>query len=333
MSISYRLFDFHKEDYNQLFRLYELTYGSTEPIERRWQWQYLDHPRTDEIQVVVAEADGTVVGFTSHFPMDVMFRGEVLTSFHGSGSMIDPAYRRKGIMWGMVQKRSELLPLYYARGIAPRMYELLMKFGYTPISPDNYMIKIVSKPRWLMRKIKLSRRTGELRHDLIDDRSEFYFVDSFGEEFDEFFKRVAPQYHLTVVKDCAFMNWRYTNQPYIEYHIIYRKLNDRIVSAMVLKGYWHIGKIVDILWDNQVSDEPYASIKFACDLFDRAGFTNVYTWGTLKSFRDSLTRCGFMNLKESPLFCVTTRHDNIAELADGDRLHFVDGDGDYEFLE
>lgn len=331
--ISYRLLDFHKEDCSDLFRLFKLTYGNDEPLRRRWQWQYLDHPRTKDIQVLVAEADGKIVGFTSHFPMDVMFRGKVLQSYHGSGSMIDPTYRRQGIMWGMVAKRAKLLPLYYARGIAPKMYELLMKFGYTPIYPNNYMISIVSKPRWLLRKIKLYSKPGQLRPETVEAHPEYRLLEKFGDEFDEFWNRIATKFHLIVVKDAAFMNWRYTDQPYIDYRFLYRKINDRIVSVMVLKETGHIGKIVDIIWDPDISTEPNDSIAFAKKLFKKSGFTNLYCWGTHKSLRDALTKNGFINLKESPLFCVSTKHKEIDQLSDGDKLHFVDGDGDYEFLE
>ncbi len=333
MSISYRLLDFHKEDYSALFRLFELTYGSSEPLKRRWQWQYLDHPRSGEIQILVAEEDNKIVGFTSHFPMDVMFQGQVLKAYHGSGSMIDPAFRRRGIMWGMVAKRAELLPLYYARGVAPKMYELLMKFGYTPIYPNNYMIGIVSKPRWFLRKIKLYKKPGQLRPETVELNPEYNLFDRFGEEFDEFWNRIAPKFHLIVVKDAAFMNWRYTNQPYIDYKFLYRKINDKIVSMMVLKGQGHIGKIVDIIWDPQIETEPYDSIGFANKFFKSCGFTNVYCWGTHKRLRECLGRHGYINLKETPLFCVMSQSGNINQLADGDKLHFVDGDGDYEYLE
>lgn len=333
MTISYHLLDFHKEDCSALFRLFELTYGSSEPLKRRWQWQYLDHPRSGEIQILVAEEDNKIVGFTSHFPMDVMFQGQVLKAFHGSGSMIDPAFRRRGIMWGMVAKRAELLPLYYARGVAPKMYELLMKFGYTPIYPNNYMICIVSKPRWLLRKLKLYQRPGTLPQPLPFLDKEYYFIDEFGEEFDLFFNRVAPQYHLLPVKDAAFMNWRYVKQPYIKYYRLYRKIENRITTVMVLKGTGHIGKIVDIIWDPQIETEPYDSIGFANNFFKNCGFTNVYCWGTHKRLRDCLGRHGYINLKETPLFCVMSQSGDINQLADGDKLHFVDGDGDYEYLE
>ena len=331
--IEYSLLDFQNEDTGPLFELFDAVYDSSQPLKKRWEWQYLSHPRVDEVQILVAKDNGKIIGCTSHFPMDLVLDGKHQVGYYGSGSMIHPDYRRRGIMEKIVAKRAELLPLYYGRGVMPNMFKLLLKFGYRQVHPSNYMVCIVSLWKWLLRKARLSQVVGTLSKNVAMTIPGWKLPDRFGEEFDQFWKDVAPEYPGIVVKDSAYMNWRYVDHPRGDYLPVYQHRDGQLVSVMVLRAAGHVARVVDFIYDPRFPSEPAESIASVKRYVKRCGFTNLYLWGTLNGLRDALKEQGFMELSEPHLVGVYTDAKLMDRAADVGRIHFVDGDGDFEFLE
>ncbi|MEW6050260.1 MAG: GNAT family N-acetyltransferase [Candidatus Zixiibacteriota bacterium] len=332
MSIQYRRLDFHAEGPQGLFDLYAATYGSSQPLERRWQWQYISHPRSSEVVVLVAEADGKLVGTLSHFPSDVLIGGARYPGFFASDSMVHPEYRRRGIMDTLLKTCADTLPLMYAKGTTDSMYGVRLKFGFRPVLPNGYLLSIVAPSGWALSKLRLMRGDGHEDRLAESADSEFRFVDSVGPEFDEFFQRAAPRYPAIVVRDAAYMTWRYLRHPYKRYHVIYRTVDGKLSSVLVLRVAGRIGHIVDIVWDIGAGDEPDAAIRFARKCLRRAGFTNLYCWCTSTELRRRLARRWFYDLKETHRLTMFASPEILDRVAGGGRIHLVDGDGDFEFL-
>jgi hypothetical protein len=154
-------------------------------------------------------------------------------------------------------------------------------------------------------------------------------VVSFGSEFDEFWARAAQSLPGAVVKDAAYMNWRYVDVPYRNYSIFYRKKGDRIVSMVVLSRVGRTAFLVDILWDGHEPDEPATILGFSKRVMRGSGAVKLVAWGTLGALRQALATSGFVERGETPHFSVYGGDEGFAE---GSRFHFVHGDGDLEFL-
>lgn len=329
MSVTYRPFDFHAEDIKPLFDLMEKTYAV--PVSQaRWKWEYLQNPRSPEIRVFVAESGGRVIASTTRLPLPMRVGADRFDAFFSVDSVVDPAFRRMGIMTGLYRHTARIMPVLYSKGTNPGMYDLLIKFGYRVVQPNTYMVNYLAPVKYLLGKLKLYA-PPKPSPMAVDPSEEILPVKRFGTEFDEFWERVAKLYTGIVVKDSAYMNWRYVDIPHMEYQPFYRTVRDKIVSTLVLRGNGTAGFIVDVLWDPEEAAEPSKTIEFAKRYFKKRGFNKLSCWGTHEKLRQSLKESFFHDIGGTLRFSVYADPQRIDRFADGRLIHFVDGDGDSEF--
>lgn len=328
--ITYRRYDFHREDPLPLIRLKEAAFGA--PVDRnRWEWQYMRSPFSSDIRVFVAECGKELAGSTTRLPFDIRRGGETVRAYFSVDSMVHPGYRRRGIMKSLYQQTADAMPLLYSKGTNPGMYELLMDFGYRVVLPNTYLVNYLS--RW---KIAFSRYNlytpNPVFSDLWAKNEGFETVRNFGREFDDFWEGVAGAFPGIVVKNSAYMNWRYVDIPHRKYQSYYRVRAGRIQSVLVLRTGGYACWIVDLIWNPLTGDEPAATLQTWAQALKKMGYLKVICWGTLRPFRDALTRSRFVDRGDSPRFSVFSSPETIAVHADGAPLHFVEGDGDSEYL-
>ncbi len=329
MEISCRPFDFRTEDVRPLFALMERAYDL--PVNKdRWRWEYLHNPRSAEIAVFVAEAEGRIVASTARLPLTLKTGSDRRAAFFSVDSVVDPAFRRMGIMSELYRYTARIMPIMYSKGTNPGMYELLMKFGYRVVRPNTYLVNYLAPVKHLLSKLGVYEPPRPLP-TTVDSSGEMLPVKRFGEEFDEFWERASRQYEGVVVKDSAYMNWRYLDIPHLEYQAFYRMVGGKVVSALVLRGNGTSGSIVDVLWDGERAEEPSAAIGTAKRVFEKGGGLKLSCWGTHRRLRESLRQNRFRERGAALRFSVYTDPRQVGFFAEGHRLHFVDGDGDSEF--
>ena len=221
MAIKYRCLDFQNEPVERLFELYEKIWGSSN-LRERWKWEYINNPKSDQIKVLIAEDGDRLVGATTRLPFEILIDGKLQLAYFSVNSMADAEYRGRGIMGTLYKKSAEIIPLLYSKGTTPGMYRLLMKLGYTPVVPNTYMVSLLSPIKWVLRKLKLPipLKKKPLQHE---DTAEFDDIREFGDEFDDFWNRVAGQYPGIVIKKKDYMNWRYIDIPHRDYEAYFHK--------------------------------------------------------------------------------------------------------------
>lgn len=329
--ISCRVFDFNTENVEHLYDLFEATYG-VKVNKALWEWKYLLNPRNEEIKIFVAEDNGRVVAATTRLPAELKIGENIYRVYFSVDSVVHPEYRRRGIMMNLYKTAAETMPIMLSKGTNPEMYLLLKKMGYKDIIPNTYMVKYLSLPKLVMKKLRIYKPKILLSYASVDLDAGFSHVEKFGCEFDNFFRRVSRHYDGILLKDSAYMNWRYKKIPHRSYQTFYRTVDDRIISTVILMVDKTSGSIVDIIWDKKEKDEPSKTIKFAINFFKKMGLLKISFWGTLSSLRACCEGNGFSDEKRTPHFSVYTAPTLIDQLADGREIHFISGDGDSEYL-
>lgn len=330
--ISWRSFDFRSEPLTELRGMYELTYGA-KVDESVWEWKYVKNPDVSGIKMIVAVADKRIVGATTRMPADLLINNEVRKAYFNVDSMVHPDFRRLGIMQSLYGYTASVMPIQYSKGTNPGMYGLLKKIGYRDVLPNTFMVKYLSIPKLLLNKIRVySARTGA-PPEVRDNCGEKGFIraERFGPEFDEFHRRVSPGFGGVLIKDSERMNWRYNAIPHRQYHVFYRKKGGKIVSVAVMRIKEVSGSIVDILWDRAEGDEPRTTVRFCAGFLKSAGALKVTCWATLDNLRAVLKENGFIDNNETPRFSVFAPN-GMDVFANGGKIHFVEGDGDSEYL-
>jgi hypothetical protein len=331
MAITYRNFDYYNEDICRLFDLIRKVYGPSNEFEKRWNWEYFENPKSKKIKILIAEDDQKIIGCTTRMPVTILLKGYEMDGFFSINTMSDPSYRRRGIVKNLYKMASETMPLQLSKGSALNMYKLLLKIGYRPIAPNTFMVAVLSPFRWLLWRARLSspKINFDPHHYNLPDS--FVSISNFDHEFDEFWNRVSVHYEGIVAKDSAYMNWRYVSIPHLSYKKFYRKKDARIVAMVVLRSKGSSGLIVDIIWDQDIKDEPACTIDFAKDYFKKRGVIKLFCWGTLSKLRKSLKRSHFFDRGEMTNFSVYATPEKMSCFSYGDKFHFVHGDSDSDY--
>jgi hypothetical protein len=324
------LYDFLEDSGTSYFTLFHRVYGTTKPLEKRWKWEYFQNPNRSRIKIFVAEEGSELVAATTRMPFELSIENESFPIFFSQDSMVLASYRRKGIMRELYRKASETRSILYSKGATPPMLNLLMKFGYKPVLPNTYLVHY-SFPGIVWHKIK-GKKGVELAEFNSRHYPDFTTVEKFGPEFDNFWNEVAPKFPGSIKKNSTYMNWRYISIPHKKYIASYRRKYGKIISVLVLGTIGAVGKIVDILWDPMELDEPARSIAFSKHYFKKSGYCKILCWSTFEYLRKSLKSHLFFDRGETPHFSVYSNSLGTDVLTDGRRYHFVDGDGDYDYL-
>lgn len=332
MNITYRLFDIAKENKNQLFELYKAVYGDASLYIERWKWEIEQNPNIEDIKILIAEYKNSIVGATTRLPFKIKINDRILNSAFSVNSMVHPDFRRKGIIQELYNMSFEIYPLLYSKGTVLGMYKLLMKMGYQAVEPNTFMVSIISFLRWPLWRLGIYKPSVNIDDIYIDNDKGFYNIEEFRDEFDDLWGRVSSLYSNIVVKNSAYMNWRYLNIPHKQYRMFYRQDNNNIVSMAVISQSGTTAKIVDILWDKTIKDEPFYTIKYIKEICKKCGFLKILCWTPMSQLREALKKNLFVDKGETCTFSFYTRNESIEYFSNGADFHFVEGDGDSEYL-
>ena len=328
----FRKLTFSSEDTLLYFDLFRKVYGNTAPLENRWQWEYVGNPLRDELIIYAVQDGADLAAVTTRLPFYLKAGDKVVRSYFSVDSMALPDYRRQGLMRSLYEQSMEEMPLLYSKGAVLGMYKLLLKIGYQPITPNTYLVNYLAPLKLIFARV--TGRQPEVRphSKAFESGADMLAVERFGDEFEPFWERAAKGKHGIVVKTASYMNWRYRDIPHKKYAAYYGMQADKITFLVVLGSSGSIGKIVDILWDDDCHGELDRALRFALTYFRQIGCYKVLCWGTHRKLRNALRARRFFDRKETPRFSTYSASLPMAQYLLGENFHFVDGDGDYDFL-
>jgi predicted N-acetyltransferase YhbS len=223
--------------------------------------------------IPVARDKGTdkVVGFAMFIPMRVSWAGEERRALLGYNMVVDPAYRRQGIQTKVSAVGPELgkkqgYDFFYA---FPNPTSLLglIKSKYHVVSQIPMIIRPldiaaltethVGKPlmRWGVNLgWEVARRTlcrercpsqNGLPMRIVEDTT-------LDESYDRFWDHVKTKYNLMLVRDRAFLQWRFRDIPIRKYQILSARHSGQILGYVVLSQADIRGTMVGLIADFMV---------------------------------------------------------------------------------
>jgi len=154
-------------------------------------------------------------------------------------------------------------------------------------------------------------------------------VTSVGEEFDEFFARVAPAYAFLVRRDAAYLRWRYLERPDVQYALVAIRKWRRLAGWIVFRirdGRFSWG---DALFDPRHEDAVEVMLRHVTTSYP---ISEIEAWFPPRPawFDAVLHRLGFETRPEPQdlsLMCVPwTMPDATAAMRE--RLYYAMGDSD-----
>lgn len=211
-----------------------------------WNWHFLENPYVDtnNLPVWIAKDDGEIVGQLAATPVKLKVGDEEKRAMWILDLIVRPDYRRKGLGKKLAAEAEKYCPLGLGINTAEQHSTALLEglgwkmFGKVPrynklLFPGEALREIS--------RIKIARRFANavfaplrprLNHNAFGKN--LRPVEKFDSSFDELWRESAARWTCVVVRETAFLNWQYVNQPGKEYDILAHYANDKLLGYAVL---------------------------------------------------------------------------------------------------
>jgi len=290
-----------------------------------WEWLYERNPNTDPEQPVIfiLEEEGMVTGSVSCVPTKLMVEGVIYTFHWVMDYMVHPKHR--GGMKGFYLAREVLklsastlgsgfpiqktVPIWLRAGkmvgvdevgaFGPMVLPLdaryvLQRKSLNPVL--SFAANLAFKPAMAVQRLFRGLRAPRDAGITVAE------VHRFDQESSDFFARVGPGYPIIVVRNDAYLNWRFCNYPGRRYtKLIARDDNGTLRGYLVLRTVIkhngiREGLVVDLLAERYDEAAIRALMREALVIFRRercdvAKGLEFY----IPDMREMMTRLGFLH--------------------------------------
>ena len=315
-----RMYDVHRDE-EKVLELWKAAFQNDIQFAL-WRWKYIENPYETAI-LVCENSKGMPVVLYGGIPYNAIFCGREVVMIHLSDIMSHPDYRGSGLFihtanayFSQFGEMDKTVVMY---GF-PGKYHFDIGVKYLQYSPLGQGAAF----------FKADARSVKCKKGLISGRIDLcYSPDSC---FDEIWRHSSKAYPLSVVRDSAYVAWRYFNHPEKKYEVWryrsrFRKEWQAFVVLQVEDGK---AVVVDML----IPD----SQRLFCDFFgniaamlvDR-GIESIETWMPADHFlSDFFSNCCFNKMQEPIGIIPTIRlfDDSLDMNWACSNFYYTMGDGD-----
>lgn len=212
-----------------------------------WNWHYLDNPnnRDDEIPIWLGKSGDRIVGQLATLPVELNLAGEAVAAVWLLDLMVDPGFRRRGIMKNLVLEAQKTYA--YMLGSATRKQHsaaMLTGLGWKVFStipryhlmlfPGN-AVRDVAQIRPLRGLVNALFSPFRPRVAKPETRGmNVRQLDEFDERFDELWGECRSQWGCSISRNLEYLQWQFGKQPKKEYEILGCFKGDKIVGYAVM---------------------------------------------------------------------------------------------------
>lgn len=361
---------FRLEDQAVVFRLYGEIFGEAalHRFEQRWHWQFLDTPAAKIVpmQSWVAERDGTIVGFLGAFPTRIKVLDQEFVIYHDCDLLVAPHARQQGVAKRLVQAYSESAsPLLSCMGYAPLNGRIRQQLGYHPahLTPQvlrplkmtgiaRYLLTNGQIPRviryppisWIISAsaVGLGTAVSLLNRILLPPPTPAIRVEPAlfaNNEFDHLWKTLRQQFPVAVVRDQAFVQWRFIDDPVFTNTVLVARKCDGTLSGYLATRVFQakgmrIGRILDVFAPFAAPDVIHALIRSALELFSNERADIASCVGLIPALRRLITPYFYLTLRQfnQPAWLLWRGNPELASVVyDSVQWHVTQADSDIGF--
>jgi GNAT superfamily N-acetyltransferase len=361
---------FRQEDQDTVFRLYGEVFGEAalHRFEQRWHWQFLDTPAAKIVPMLswVAEHEGAIVGFLGAFPTRIKVIDQEFVIYHDCDLIVAPHMRRQGVAKRLVQAYDESAsPLLSCMGYAPVNGRIRQHLGYHPahlipqalrplqitgiaqhLLANGRIPRVIRHPpmSWIISASAagLGTAISLLNRILLPPRRLTVRVEPIlfaGDEFDHLWETLRGQFPIVVVRDKAFVQWRFIDDPVFTNTVLVARKRDGTLKGYLAArtsqtGAMRIGRILDIFAPLDVSDVIHALIRSVLELFSNERADIASCVGLLPALRRYISPYFYLTPRQlnKPAWLLWKANPKIAAIVyDAMQWHVTQADSDIGF--
>jgi hypothetical protein len=350
-----RVVRYQKADREDVFRFLRVSYSRDESsrLIRQWDWKYDANPFNGDAEpyILLLKDGPQIVGMLGTISLRVVIRGEEHWISHSCDWVVRPDYRDRRVARRLVERHRADKPLRFS-------WQNEISYQKSQRRPDTSTTRVVPlvKPldvahillqvtgnRILSRAggIVLAgahRVTRPLRARPIVPAVAIAEMPAFDERFDALWQRVREHHPVMLVRDRAYLDWRFRGRPDARYTVLAATKGADLVGYLVLRSADDAGVSWGYLVDFLVEDESAAVfsllVEHAADSLLRQCVKAISCRATAPAYRRTLYRHAFF-----PFFWgrqgylrvnVNAPDPGVQVLRDVQRWHLTMGDGDLE---
>jgi hypothetical protein len=278
----------------------ELVRCAREVLHANWTpnfvaWKYFGNP-AGRVYGRYAELDGHPAGFYGNIPVLMTWGGQIMPGAQAVDAMVDPYARRHGVFVRLAQETfAEMdqagVRLAYVFPSPAAQAAFVGRLGWTPVGAVPRYVQILRASRAAMAhakrwpqtavmwacgaaaqalaRIERARLRAELRARSYDDTdlrvTEIQSREqAFDARFDDLWAAAAPK-AIAVVRDAAYLTWRYAQQPLGGYTTITVERGRNLAGFVVLSPRDVVahGALAIAEWLVMPGDAPAAHVLLA----------------------------------------------------------------------
>lgn len=263
-----------EEDKDRILELNRLEYGPDDILatDADFAWRHDQNPAGQAIVVVVRDDRDEVVGFIWVVPLRLWLRGQEYSAATGTNLFISSDHRNSFAYTKLIRRfqrafRDNGISLHFSF-VSEETFQRQRK--QTPQAV--FTIPLFVKPfdfeslaqtyfanKW---RSSIIGRTGRVvspflfrqRPKSSDTNITIEAVDQYTPDFDEFWFKVRDKYPVMVIRDRAFLAWRFAEVSGRRYHILVARARDEMLGYAVLRCANIRGVKTGLIMDLLVAD-------------------------------------------------------------------------------
>lgn len=213
-----------------------------------WTWQFLENPRGAERNpLILLKIDGALAGFNGTMPVRLRIDGRVTDGIWSCDTFIDDAWRGKGLGKRLFAAVEAHAPIVLGFGISDMAYPLLTeKRGWLPSSAVDvfFFQRRIGSWRDAVKRVAQWRGLLAPRPDprlavTVSPAAEL------PRDVDDLWARVESGYQRAVVRDYAYLHWKYGQHPMQPYTAIAIRDGGVLVALGIIRASRDEARLVD----------------------------------------------------------------------------------------
>ncbi len=311
---SFNIARYDERDRDEVFALLRETLPppASERLMRQWDWKYDRNPfNPDGRPYILLLKDGPrLIAMLGTLPLRAAINGVERYVSHSCDWVLRAEYRNRGTGRPLVHRLRTERPLRFSwqnalsyrslrhsRGTYARLLPLIKPLDI------GRLVTQVTGSRTLGRGsaalVAATRRvTSALTRDTADAPIRITQLTSFDERFDDLWRRVHPHYPVIVVRDRAYLQWRFGQRPDVSYLILGALRGAELAGYLILRAGEvddeRLGFLVDFLVEPGGTRTLTALVRAAVEWLRRDGAKAISCRASAAAHRCTLYTHGFL---------------------------------------
>ncbi|MCM8760899.1 MAG: hypothetical protein NC938_06570 [Candidatus Omnitrophica bacterium] len=316
-----------------------------------YNWELIGNPyRRDDFPVgLVLENGKRIVGMVALVPALFRINQKDTYGCFEIDLAVANDFRFHGLKLLNLIWRSDKFPVVVGTTPNKTSYDIETRLGALEIPFTRYYcVKVINPPKVLIKKkgsrisailawfmlqrVLLRGYLSRLNKNFSEDDYVVEKIDSFTEQFDQFFEKAATTYSALVVKNSRYLNWRYVEFPFGE-RVIYM-VSDRkgdlsgyiVIQHEILNGSIKVARILDIFTLKNDANARRMLLRVATTHAKSSGLESVYMNAVDAFICDTAATEGFITRQLALPVAIYRSNEKVREGSLGWFLSSGDGD-------